>query len=192
MYDSANYSLGAIRSGPRALVEPPKQSRGGRFSHRLLDAAGLRPAGDERVRSVLWCQRRRSSFVITDRRLLFAQKEGRFATAHWSALGDVRNAGITRAGKNHGIMAAAATSLALGIVLAFVFGPLGFAACLLLAMALSGWWYFSEGQATVYANLGGHSVQGEIQRRNRRRASEFVNLLFELKDSPSTDQRPAA
>lgn len=79
-------------------------------------------------------------------------------------------------------MACASASLVLGIGLAFAFGAPGLAPCLLLSLVLGGLWHFSEGQATVYANLGGHDVKGEIRRRDRQRASEFVNLLFEMKD----------
>ena len=118
----------------RQKIEPKKPSAAGRFSHRPLDAAGLRPAGDEQVRSVLW-RRRRSSFIMTDRRLLFAERAGRRATAHWAALGDVRNAGVTRAGRDHRFMAAAA-SLALGTGFAFLFSALGLAPGLLLTVGL--------------------------------------------------------
>lgn len=120
----------------RQKIEPKKPSAAGRFSHRLLDAAGLRPAGDEQVRSVLWCRRRRSSFIMTDRRLLFAERAGRRATAHWAALGDVRNAGVTRAGRDHRFMAAAAASLALGTGFASLFSALGLVPGLLPTVGL--------------------------------------------------------
>jgi hypothetical protein len=128
---------------------------------------------------------------MTDRRLFFEKRDGRRVTTHWAALSDVRNAGVARAGRDHRFMAAAA-SLPLGIGLAFFLGAFGLAPCLLLSLIISGLWYLSEGKATVSANLGGQSVQAEIKLRDRGKASEFVNMLFELKDSSSLAPKPAA
>ena len=50
-----------------------------------------------------------------------------------------------------------------------------------IGIALAGAWLATEGKTTVYANLGGQQLQGEITKKDRRRAAEFVNLLFELK-----------
>lgn len=79
---------------------------GAGFSHRLLDAAGIKLIPDEDVLSSLWCVRRRSSFVLTNRRIIYAQKEGRGVTAHWSELSEVKNAGVTKVGRNNPLLAA--------------------------------------------------------------------------------------
>lgn len=155
--------------------------KGSSFSHRLLDAAGIRLISEETVKSALWCVRRQSSFVLTDRRLIYAQREGREATAHWAELSEVKTAGISRTGRNHPLLAAGAVCWLAGIVLAFVVGIWGLVPLLLIGAALAGTWWVSAGRATVYANLGGQQLQGEISKRDRRRAAEFVNLLFELK-----------
>ncbi|PKB65532.1 MAG: hypothetical protein BZY80_00150 [SAR202 cluster bacterium Io17-Chloro-G2] len=157
-----------------------RPKRGG-YSHRLLNAAGIRLMQEESVKSALWCVHRRSSFVLTDRRLIYAQREGREATAHWAELSEVKNAGVSRTGRNHALLAVGAFCLLAGIVLTFVVGFWGLAPLLLIGAVLAGTWFVSEGKATVYASLGGQQMQGEISKRDRRRASEFVNLLFELK-----------
>ncbi len=153
----------------------------GRFPHRLLDAAGIQLIPEEKVKSVLWCVRRRSSFVLTDRRLIYAQREGRQATAHWAELSEVKNAGVTQVGRNHPLLAAGAICWVVGTLLAFVVGFWGLAPLLIIGAGLAGAWLVSRGKATVYASLGGQQMQGKISKMDRRRASEFVNLLFELK-----------
>ena len=169
--------LSRISAGPEAHDD----STGGSFSHRLLDAAGIRLIPEETVKSALWCVRRRSSFVLTDRRLIYAQREGREATAHWAELSEVKNAGISKVSRNHPLLAAGVICWFMGIVLAFIVGFWGLAPLMLMGGALAGLWWVSKGKATVYANLGGQQIQGEISKRDRRRASEFVNKLFELK-----------
>ncbi len=57
----------------------------------------------------------------------------------------------------------------------------GLAPLLVIGAGLNGAWLMSEGNATVYASLGGQQMQGEISKKDRRNASEFVNPLFELK-----------
>ena len=165
-------------SAPPETLDDPK---GGDFSHRLLDAAGIRLIPDETVKSALWCVRRRSSFILTDRRLIYAKREGREATAHWAELSEVKTAGVSRTGRNHPLLAAGALCSSAGIALAFVAGFWGLAPLLLIGAGLAGAWLVSEGKATVYVSLGGQQMQGDISKRDRRRASEFVNLLFELK-----------
>lgn len=168
----------------REEAKHPDNTAGGsssRFSHRLLDTSGIRLIPEETVKSILWCLRRRSSFVLTDRRLIYAQREGREATAHWAELSEVKNAGITRVSRSHPLLAIGAFCVAAGIILAFVVGFWGLAPGLMLGALAAGIWFLSEGNATIYANLGGQQMQGEVAKRDRRRASEFVNLLFELK-----------
>ena len=161
--------------------EAPDGPGGLKFSHRLLDAAGIRLIPGETVKSALWCVHGQSSFVLTDRRLIYGQKIGREATAHWAELSEVKNAGITQVGRNHPLLAAGALCWLVGTVLAFFVGIWGLAPLLLIGAALAGAWMVSGGKATVYANLGGQQMQGEIAKSDRRRDSEFVNLLFELK-----------
>ena len=103
-------------SAPPETLDDPK---GGGFSHRLLDAAGIRLIPDETVKSALWCVRRRSSFILTDRRLIYAKREGREATAHWAELSEVKTAGVSRTGRNHPLLAAGAVCWSAGIALAF-------------------------------------------------------------------------
>ena len=171
----------ANRSKDAAAPEVPDRTKGGSFSHRLLDAAGIRLIPEETVKSILWCVRRRSSFVLTDRRMIYAQREGREATAHWAELSEVKNAGVSQTGRNHPLLAAGAVCWLVGIGLAFVAGFWGLAPLLVIGAGLAGIWFLSDGKATVYANLGGQQFQGEIAKKDRRRASEFVNMLFELK-----------
>ena len=151
------------------------------YSHRLLDAAGIRLIPEESVKSALWCVRRRSSLILTDRRLIFAQREGREATAHWSELSEVKNAGVSKFSRNHPLLAAGVIAWLAGIVLAFFVGFWGLAPLLLIGAVLTGSWLVSGGKSTVYANLGGQQMEGEISKADRRRASQFVNMLFDLK-----------
>ena len=170
-------NLAKVQAGPEA----PGGAKSGSFSHRLLDRAGIRLIPEETVKSALWCVRRRSSFVLTNRRLIYAKREGREATAHWAELSEVKTAGLSRVGRNHPLLAAGVLCVLVGIVLAFFAGFWGLVPLLLIGLSLAGSWFVSQGKTTVYANLGGQQMQGEIARKDRHRASEFVNLLFELK-----------
>ena len=154
---------------------------GAGFSHRLLDAAGIRLIPEEDVKSSLWCVRRRGSFVLTNRRIIYAQQEGRGVTAHWAELSEVKNAGVTKVGRNNPLLAAGVSCWLVGVILAFLVGFWGLAPFLVIGAGLNGAWFVSEGNATVYASLGGQQMQGEISKKDQRKASEFVNLLFELK-----------
>jgi len=71
--------------------------------------------------------------------------------------------------------------LLVGVILGIVVGFWGMAPFLVIGARLNGAWLVSEGNATAYASLGGQQMQGEISKKDRRKASEFVNLLFELK-----------
>ena len=173
--EASNLAKGS--AGPEA----PDIAKGGSFSHRLLDAAGISLIPEETVKSTLWCARRRSSFVLTDRRLIYVQRDGREATAHWAELSEVKTAGVSRTSRNHLLLAAGAFCWLVGLILAFVVGFWGLAPMLVIGAGLAGTWLVSEGKATVFANLGGQQMQGEIAKTDRRRAAGFVNLLFELK-----------